>query len=252
MNATRSDFSRESNPPNRTRWHRVLGFAAFLTLSFGVLTLRTPTQSQTQIARPLPTLAKERLFPLKEVTEAADPRALQHVQVKLVGRFSGQPILLKDRDMSGRKGYFVVEPLVEKGDTGLAILVLRGWLAADTPKLEQMVSTPKHELVIEGRLATPSLGDEVKAASEKGLIRQNLSLQHYARETGATLVPMVVLQEPGNSWSEQDIRQDPLKRRWNELYSQDKDTARKGWAMITLGGVMAAIALWLRPRHARA
>lgn len=207
--------------------------------------------AQRPVANALPRLAEERLFPLKEVVDAANVASLQHRQVKLVGKHTGHTVVLKGRDMAGRSGYYVLEPFIEKGENGLAVLVQRGWVSPNTPNLERRLVTPKHDLVIEGRLAIPSLGADAKAANETGLIRENLSLQRYAQEIGMPLVPMVILQEPGDGWTEQQIREDLFQRRWSELYPQDKNLSRNAWALLVIGLVLAALGLWLRPRGGR-
>jgi surfeit locus 1 family protein len=223
-------------------WHWLLAAAAVLAAIMGAWTL----WGRMPLATPLPP-SPGQLFQLKEVANAADPKSLQHRQVILVGRYTGHTVVLEGRDMAGRSGFYVLSPLVEKGDTGLALLVQQGWV-----RKREFVKDrrpPRGNVVIEGRLAIPSLGVEAKAAGETGLIRQNLSLQGYASELGIRLVSMVVLQEPGSEWSENDIRQDLFQRRWPELYPRDRNIARNGWAMLALAAALAAIAVRIRPRR---
>lgn len=229
-----------AHAPRHLPWHWLLWMAALLAAGTGAWSLWGPMP----VARPLPPSPRE-LFQLKEVANAADLRSLQHRQVILVGRFTGHPVVLKGRDMAGRRGYDVLEPLVEKGPSGLAVLVQRGWVPSSVRNLEQAVTQPMPELVIEGRLAFPRLGADAGAASETGLIRQSLDLERYAREIGVPLVPLVVPQEPGSEWSEKDIRNDFYQRRWSELYPQDEFIARHGWRMLGLALVLALLGVWM-------
>jgi cytochrome oxidase assembly protein ShyY1 len=208
------------------------------------------------IARPLPPAARERVW-LKEVADASDRRAFQHRQVSLLGRFTGQTVFLEG-DMGGRSGFYVLSPLAERrssyvdgAETGLTVLVQQGWVP--TRERARNLVLPAHDLVIQGRLASPSRGTESKAAGETGLFRKNLSLQAYASEIGVPLIPMVVLQEPGSEWSEQDIRQDAFQRRWPELYPQDRFMKPKGWALLLAAAVFAGLGVraWRRRSPAK-
>lgn len=242
IHSGRNGFSKKTNVTQSLLWHWVFIGAALLTTMSGAWILWGPMP----IARPLPPPPKE-LFQLSEVANATDLKSLQHKQVLIVGAFTGHTVVLKGRDMAGRNGFYVLEPLIEKGSNGLAVLVQRGWVPADTAL--QRFPTPKHDLVIEGRLAIPSFGTSAEAGNETELVRQSLNVQRYAREIGMPLVPMVVLEEPGAEWSEEDIRQDLFQRRWSELYPQDKNNTRNGWLMLILGITLAALSIAIRRRN---
>lgn len=224
-------------------WHWVFAVAALIAGVYGGWALwgRMPA------AIPLPTTGgtSGEIIQLKDVVDAAEPKSLQHRQVQLVGRFKAEfTVVLGGRDMAGRSGFYVLTPLIERGNTGLAVLVQRGWVPSGTPNLEQRLQTftPRHDLVIHGRLAMPDLG-AAASAGERGLVRKGLSLESFAAETGIPLAPMVVLEEFETTTSAQDIHKDFLKRRWPELYPQDKNIARNGWAALALAVVLALFSL---------
>ncbi len=244
IHSGRNGSSDHSNTTRGIPWHWVLVAAALLAAVMGGWVLWGPML----IAKPLPPLPNND-FQLRDVANATDLKSLQHKQVDMVGVFTGHTVVLSGRDMAGRSGFYVLEPFIEKGDKGLAVLVQQGWVPSNTPT--QRLRTPKHELIIEGRLAIPSFGSGAKAGSETGLIRQSLNLQRYASEIGMPLVPMVVLQEPGAEWSEKDIRQDLFQRRWSELYPQDKNIARNGWLMLIFATALAALGIAIKPNRRR-
>jgi cytochrome oxidase assembly protein ShyY1 len=224
-------------------WHWVFAVAALIAGGFGAWTLwgRMPA------AIPLPTTGgtSGEIIQIKDVVDAAQPQLLQHRQVQFVGRFKAEStVVLEGRNMAGRSGLYVLTPLIERGNTGLAVLVQRGWVPSGTPNLEQRLQTftPRHDLVIDGRLAMPDSG-AAASAGERGLFRKGLSLESFAAETGVPLAPMVVLQEFETTTSAQDIHNDFLKRRWPELYPQDKNIARNGWAALVLAVGLALLGL---------
>jgi surfeit locus 1 family protein len=235
-------------------WHWLFAALALIAGAMGAWTLwgRMPS------AQPLPTTGgySGEVIQLNRVVSAADPSSLQHSQVQLVGRFKAEhTVVLKGRNMAGRSGFYVLTPLVERGNTGLAVLVQRGWVPSSTPNLAQRLQhlTPLHDLVIHGRLAIPDLGVASDAAGESGFMRQNLNLSAYASEIGVPMAPLVVLEEPETTTRAQDIQNGLFQRRWPELYPQDKNIARNGWTALAVAMVLAVLSLGvLRRRQSRA
>jgi len=241
-----------TRPRHGKSW--LLAAMALLAAAWGTALLWGPMP----LAKPLPTTGgtSGEVIQLQEVAAAAALPPLQHRQVQLVGRLRAEyTVLLKGRGMAGQRGLYVLTPLVERGNTGLSVLVLRGWVPNGSPEMVQRILrfTPPHDLVIHGRLALPDLGSAADAAGQSGTIRQALSLPAYASEIGMPLVPMVVLQEAETTTSARDIQADLLKRRWPELYPQDRYRAHQGWAALATALVLAAAALWTwRQRRAQA
>lgn len=242
------DETDESEASGRRRpWHWLLWAAALLVGGLGAWTLWSPMP----MARPLPGPALE-VTPLKDVASASG--AIQHKQVHLRGQFREHVVALEGRDMAGRRGYYVVQPFTESGEGGQTILVLRGWVPPTARgTVENYLGAVRHDEYIHGRLALPDLGDEAKAASETGKFRRNLSLSRFAGETGLSLLPVVVLQQPGPAWDEKSIRVNLFKMRWPALYPRDRYIRPGGYGLLALAAVLAAMGVraWRGRRPAR-
>lgn len=143
--------------------------------------------------------ARGALPPLAADALARNPgqaEAQQHRRAELQGRWlAAQTVWLDNRPLDGRAGFFVLTPLAL--DDGRALIVQRGWQPRDPLDRTRVVlpPTPAGTARVVGRLARePSrllaLGEE-----SGGAIRQNLTLDAFARETGLRLLPLVLLQE---------------------------------------------------------
>jgi surfeit locus 1 family protein len=158
---------------------------------------------QAQLARAaMPALQAAQLA--RSVAQAAEQ---QHRRVELEGRWLGaQSIYLDNRQLDGRPGFYLVTPLQIAADD--VVLVQRGWLPRNAQARERLspVDTPSGPVRIEGRIAQglARLYEFDSAAS--GVIRQNLDVAAYARETGLALRPLVVVQLDGAA--------DGLQRQW--------------------------------------
>jgi surfeit locus 1 family protein len=158
---------------------------------------------QAQLARAaMPALQAAQLA--RSVAQAAEQ---QHRRVELEGRWLGaQSIYLDNRQLDGRPGFYLVTPLQIAADD--VVLVQRGWLPRNAQARERLspVDTPSGPVRIEGRIAQglARLYEFDSAAS--GVIRQNLDVAAYARETGLALRPLVVVQLDGAG--------DGLQRQW--------------------------------------
>jgi cytochrome oxidase assembly protein ShyY1 len=125
-------------------------------------------------------------------------------------------VLLDNRHQHGRPGYWVATPLILHGDSGIGVLVLRGWLphagsgrgapivpaaAAGVMRIEGelRVRVPRlFELwhVERGHLDPASrstLPTKLPVSGELPIV-QNLDLDVYAKASGLTLLPVVVAQ----------------------------------------------------------
>lgn len=136
--------------------------------------------------------------------------AQHHRATTLVGRWSAaHTVYLDNRQMrAGRPGFIVVTPL-QLAD-GRAVLVQRGWLARDGLDRTRLppLDTPEGEVTVAGRLAPPPARLFEFGSADRGLIRQNLDLDAFARETGLRLAPISVQQTGPSSPS------DGLQRDW--------------------------------------
>lgn len=121
--------------------------------------------------------------------------ALLHRSVQVRGEWVPQAsVFLDNRPMAGRTGFLLVTPL--RLDDGRVVLVQRGWVPRDFQDRLRVptVDTPAGLVEVQGRLAPlPSRLFEFSGA-ESGLIRQNLDVPDFARQTGLSLLPVSVLQ----------------------------------------------------------
>lgn len=172
----------------------------------------------------------------------------QHRQVVLEGRWlAAHSIYLDNRQMKGRPGFFVVTPLQIAPDD--AVLVQRGWVPRNVRERERLaaVDTPGGVVRIEGRIA-PGLARlyEFDGAAS-GVIRQNLDVASYARETGLALRPLAVVQLDGAK-----APADGLQRQSTPAVldvSKHHGYALQWFALSTL---ITGLYVWfqlIRPRH---
>lgn len=137
---------------------------------------------------------------------AAD--AQLHRRAEVVGHWLPQhTVWLDNRQMDGRPGFFVLTPLALPD--GSALLVQRGWQPRDFVDRSRVAPppTPDGTVRVSGRLARDparlyDLGDD-----GAGPIRQNLSIEAFASETGLRLRPLTLLQTSPTD-------QDALRRDW--------------------------------------
>lgn len=128
---------------------------------------------------------------------AATPAAAtdqHHRRLRVSGRWSpAHTVLLDNRQMNGRPGFFVLTPLLLAD--GSALLVQRGWLPRDFLERSRVreVPTSADEVLVLGRMAPPPSRLVELGAAEPGRIRQNLDLEDFRRETGLALRPLSVL-----------------------------------------------------------
>jgi surfeit locus 1 family protein len=174
----------------------------------------------------------------------------QHRQVVLEGRWlASHSVYLDNRQMNGRPGFFVVTPLQLAADD--VVLVQRGWVPRNSIERERLapVATPDGMVRIEGRIA-PGLARlyEFDSAAS-GVIRQNLDVLSYARETGLALRPVVVVQLEGAA-----APADGLQRQWTPAVldvSKHHGYALQWFALSTL---ITGLYVWfqlIRPRRRR-
>lgn len=181
-----------------------VGLAALGLWQLGRATEKEATQAAIAAHAALPELTHRDLG-----AESVSPSMI-HRRVRLRGRWLPEAtVYLDNRPMAGRVGFIVVTPLQLEGQPH-AILIQRGWVPRDAQDRTRLatVSTPVDTVEIEGRLvAHPNAVFDLGSSSgSSGLIRQNIELDAYAAEIGASLVPLTVLQ--------QGAAQDGLLRDW--------------------------------------
>ena len=223
---------------------------ALATARLGVWQLDRAAQKTALHEALLARAALPRLETTQLARSADEAAAQQHRRVALEGRWLAErSVYLDNRQMNGRPGFFLVTPLqIAPGDV---VLVLRGWLPRHAQDRERLapVDTPGGTVRIEGRIAPelPRLYEFESAAS--GLIRQNLDVAAYARETGLALRPMVVVQLDAGAPPD-----DGLRRQWTPA---TLDVSKHhGYALqwFALSALITGLYVWfqlIRPRRRR-
>jgi len=142
---------------------------------------------------------------------AAGAREQAHRPVVLRGRWIGdRTVLLDNRQMDGKVGFYVVTPLALVSPPGV-VLVERGWAPRNFIERSALprVETPGETVTVEGLVAPePSRLFEFAGAAS-GPIRQNVDIASFARETGLALLPLTVVQRDS-----QGAPADGLVRHW--------------------------------------
>jgi surfeit locus 1 family protein len=181
---------------------------------------------------------------------AAQTEAQLHRPVVLEGRWAAdRTVWLENRQMDGRPGFYAVTPLVI-GPDGDAVLVQRGWAPRDLRDrtLLPALPTPAGPVRVEGTIAPPPARLLEFDGAGSGLIRQNLDIAAFARETGLALRPMSVLQRGGTS--EQGA--DGLQRRWPRPAVDVQKHQGYAFQWFALAVLVTGLYVWfqlVRPRR---
>lgn len=120
-------------------------------------------------------------------------------RVRLKGQWiAPATVYLDNRQMNGRPGFFVLTPLRDS-QTHRVVLVQRGWIPrhSNDRTLLAPIATPPGEVSVTGRVVGPPSRLFEFSDAEKGLIRQNLDLVEFARETGLPISTEWTVQQIG-------------------------------------------------------
>ena len=183
--------------------------------------------------------------------QGLDEAALQdliHRRVALQGRWLPEhTVWLDNRQMQGRTGFHVYTPLQLEGSSQV-VLVQRGWAPRNfmdrtaLPKIE----TPAGLVSVQGRLLPwPSRVYEF-APAEDTVIRQNLVLEDYRRQTGLPLQALSVQQTDADAQG--------LQRAWPEAGSGVEKHHGYAFQWFGLSGLIASLYVWfqiVQPRRKR-
>lgn len=150
------------------------------------------------------------LPPVAALPAGESATALLHRRAVLAGRWQAQhTVYLENRQMGGRPGFYVVTPL-ELAD-GSAVVVQRGWLARDLRERARLPAVTSGDGVVEvqGRIAPPPARLYEFEAGASGVLRQNLDLGAYARETRLALrTDLSLLQAESAAFAADGLRRD--------------------------------------------
>ena len=197
----------------------------------------------------LETRAKLSALTASELARTPKQVELQHYRpVQLRGRWLQQrSVFLENRQMNGRVGFYLVTPLQLEGRPEV-VLVQRGWVPRDLRDrtLLPAIATPAGTVDVDGHIAPPPARLYEFAPSTAGLIRQNLDLGEFARETGLPLAPVSVLQAESASNAG-----DGLLRQWPRPAVDVQKHYGYAFQWFALGALMAGLYVWfqlVRPR----
>ena len=221
--------------------------AAGLTARLGWWQLdRAAQKNQLQAAMD----SRRALPPLVQADLAADAPAAaaqHHRAVALQGQWvAEQTIYLENRQMKGVPGFFAVTPL--RLDDGTAVLVERGWLPRDIADRTRIVAAPPPagRVQVQGFIApAPGRLYEFDAAAS-GAIRQNLSVDAFARETGMRLRPLSVQQRDDASRPS-----DGLMRQWSAPASGVEKHYGYAFQWFALSALILGLYVWFQVIHPR-
>jgi len=170
-------------------------------------------------------------------------------RVRVAGTWAAdRTVLLDNRQMDGKVGFFAVTPLRLEGGRE-AVLVQRGWVPRnfDQRTVLPPIVTAAGRVEIEGRVtATPSRTLELGAAAS-GPIRQNVEVASFARETGLELLPLAVIESATSTNSN-----DGLVRHWPPPATDVQKHYGYAFQWFAIGTAIAFLYVWfriIRPRQ---
>jgi surfeit locus 1 family protein len=200
-----------------------LGLAALACAGFIALGNWQSRRADEKRALALEIERATRAAPIELVPGLRDAGSLVHKRVAARGVFIAErTVFLANRPRHGRPGYEIVTPL-RLLQSEWHVLVDRGWLAAAPGALPPgallEVRTPRSEQRIEG-VALEHLPQVLDVGSDKGSVRQNLSIAEFAAETGLRFVPVAIEQHsPAEDGLERDWPRPDIGSDRNEAYA---------------------------------
>ncbi len=176
------------------------------------------------------------------------PQELLHRRVALQGRWLAEhTVWLDNRQMQGRTGFHVYTPM-QLEDSSQVVLVQRGWAPRNFMDRTTLppIETPAQAVSIQGRLLPwPSRVYEF-APAEDSVIRQNLVLEDYRRQTGLPLQAFSVQQTGADD--------EGLQRHWPEAGSGIEKHHGYAFQWFGLSALIALLYVWfqiVQPRRKR-
>ena len=161
-------------------------------------------------------------------------------RITLAGRWLPQhTVYLENRQMNAKPGFFVLTPF-EIQDSGVVLLVQRGWAQRSFTDRAAIpgIQTPEGWVEVQGHLAPwPSRLYDFGGA-EQGPIRQNLDLLLFRKETGLDLLEVSLLQSGAAS--------EGLLREWPVVTSGVDKHYGYAFQWFGLSGLIALLYVWFQ------
>ncbi len=210
-----------------------------ITASLGRWQLQRAAEKEQYVAA----IQEKMSYPVLHNTQlitASHPEQWVHQPVQLQGRWLAQrTVLLDNRQMNGRVGFFVLTPLL-LSDANWVVWVQRGWIPRNFQDRSQIpdFETPTNIVVVHGLMAPPPSKIFDFAKAEQGQIRQNLDFSTEKWEPELNAFPLLVRQigEPSEG----------LQRNWPQV---DAGIAKHyGYAFQWFGlcGLMGILLVWFQ------
>lgn len=183
-----------------------------------------------------------------ELLAAGDGTALVHRTVRLQGQWRADlTVFLDNRQMGGRPGLFVMTPLQLRNSQTL-VMVQRGWVPRNFLDRGQLprVATPDGEVALVARVAPPPSKLYEFKGGDNGVLRQNLDLPEFARETGVAVLTRISVIETAAA-------SDGLARDWPAFSTGVDKHYGYAFQWFGLSALVAILYVWfqfIRPRRA--
>jgi surfeit locus 1 family protein len=161
-------------------------------------------------------------------------------RINLVGRWLPKhTVYLENRQMNAKPGFFVLTPF-EIQDSGVVLLVQRGWAQRSFTDRAALpaIQTPEGWVELQGHLAPwPSRLYDFGGA-EEGPIRQNLDKQAFQKETGLVMLEVTLMQS--------GLASEGLLREWPVLASGVDKHYGYAFQWFGLSGLIALLYVWFQ------
>lgn len=161
-------------------------------------------------------------------------------KVRVTGTWEAlHTVYLDNRQMDGRVGFFVLTPLRLQPD-GPVVMVQRGWIGRNFESRAAVpsIQTPTGWVSLEGQIAPPPSKLYEPGAPGFGLIRQNLDLAQFRRETGLALADFTLRQTGPAS--------DGLRRDWPAVALGVDKHYGYAFQWFAMSALVVGLYLWLQ------
>ncbi len=221
----------------------LLSLAALLLAALGIYLgfwqLGRAAQKETLQAT-IQSQAGKKTLDQQVLLDVNDVSSLLYQPVRLTGQWVPQStVYLDNRQMEGKVGFFVLTPLRLEGSDKV-IVVQRGWAQRNFEQRETVpvVETPSGLVQVEGHIALAPSKLYEPGQSSRQLIRQNLDIALYRKETGLKLLDFTARQTGATS--------EGLRRAWPPINFAVEKHYGYAFQWFGLSALVIALYLWFQ------